>query len=262
MTSGRRQKAAEPDRTMAWMTTYSDMVTLLLAFFVLLFSFSSIDVIEFERVIMSLQQALGMLQGGRTITSVEPMMDVGDARHQQQIEAIQRSQLLAARMQLQGQLSEAGLEEGVTFDLTERGLIIHFTDRVLFESGEAELLPGARDILDLLAPTLENLPNQVRVEGHTDDVPINTFRFPSNWELSTARATNVLRYLLGTAGMSPDNLSAAGYGEHRPRDTNRTDAGRVRNRRVDVVLLRLEAHGTEPVAVSDDLDPDPGGGEL
>ncbi len=256
---------------MEWMTTYSDMVTLLLAFFVLLFSFSSIDVVEFERMIMSLQQALGMLQGGRTISSAEPMMDVGDdrhqqqkmyignARHRQQIEAIQQSQLLAARMILQEQLAEAGLEEGVSFELQERGLIIHFTDRVLFESGEAELLPGAEDILDLLAPTLQRLPNAVRVEGHTDDVPIETFRFPSNWELSTTRATNVLRYLLDTAGMSPGDLSAAGYGEYRPRDTNHTDAGRARNRRVDVVLLRLDAHGTEPDGVSDDEPSDSGG---
>ncbi len=240
------------DRSNEWMTTYSDMVTLLLAFFVLLFSFSTIDTVEFERVIMSLQEALGLLQGGRTVTSAEPLMDVGDSRHREQIEAIQRRQLLEAKIRLQRKLTESGVDEGVSFEMTERGLIMHFTDQVLFESGRAQLRPEALTMLDLLSPTLEDLPNQIRVEGHTDDVPISTLQFPSNWELSTVRATSVLRYLLEIGEFSPQKMSAAGYGEHRPRATNETDEGRAMNRRVDVVLLRLDAHGTEPAAESGD----------
>ncbi len=261
----RKGKEEPADRSLEWMTTYSDMVTLLLAFFVLLFSFSAIDVDEFERVMMSLQQALGMMRGGRTIVSEDPMMDLGHIRdrEREQIEAIQRRQLLEARMIIEQRLSEVDRREDVTFDMTERGLVMHFTDRVLFDSGEAELLPEAREILDALAPTLADLPNEIRIEGHTDHVPINTFRFPSNWELSTARSTSVLRHLLGTDVFKPYQMSAAGYGEYRPRDTNETEAGRARNRRVDVILLRLDMHANqgqaEYVPFEPDEDADSGG---
>lgn len=241
------------------MVTYSDMVTLLLVFFVLLLSFSNIDNARFERAMWSLQNALGLLESGQVLTPTEeqplprvPPRALRDARHQRQIQAMQRDQLMDAKRRLREKLSEADLLDEVSFEMSQRGLAMRFTDRVLFESGRAELKPEARDILDLLAPTLSDLPNHIRVEGHTDDVPIETDRFPSNWELSTARSTNVLRYLLKTGQLPPDEISAAGYGEFRPVTDNETEDGRSQNRRVDVVLLRLGASSSEPSQLESD----------
>jgi len=110
----------------------------------------------------------------------------------------------------------------------------------------------ALKILDEVAPILADIPNHIRVEGHTDDVPISTAQFPSNWELSTARATNVLQYLLEGEVVDPDQLTAAGYGEYRPVASNETEEGRAQNRRVDIVLLRLGAQEYEPRDLRED----------
>lgn len=244
----RRRAQAKSDGSSAdlWLVTYSDMVTLLLAFFVLMLSFSTVDVERFQRTILSLQQALGILTGGRTVVS-EPEMDMGglmkDRRH---LESVQTQQLLSVKTRIQQLLEGAELDGDVDFSLTERGLALSFADQVLFPSGRADLRPEAREILDVVIPVLEDIPNLLRVEGHTDNVPINTPRFPSNWELSAARATNVLRYFLANGGMRPVRLSAAGYGEYRPVASNETVEGRARNRRVDVVILRLGAEEYEP----------------
>lgn len=240
-----------------WLVTYSDMVTLLLAFFVLLLSFSTVDIERFERTILSLQQALGILTGGRTMVS-EPDVDMGsisDRHHRQYLQSLQAYQLLSVRMQIQESLEETGLHEEVDLSLTERGLVLRFADQVLFARGHAEILLSAARILDSLLPVLEEIPNLLRIEGHTCDLPINTARFPSNWELSGARATNVLQYMLANSGIHPERLSASGYGEYRPVASNDDAEGRARNRRVDVVILRLGAAEYEPPSRSPEVKP-------
>ncbi len=246
MIRGRRVRAKQGDSSAdLWLVTYSDMVTLLLAFFVLLLSFSTVDMERFERTILSLQQALGILTGGRTVIS-EPDVDMGGLKDRDHRETVQTYQLLAVRMKIQESLQSAELYEEVEFSFTERGLALSFADQVLFERGRAEIRPAATQILEAVIPVLAEIPNLLRVEGHTCDIPINTPRFPSNWELSAARATNVLQYLLANSGIDPERLSAAGYGEYRSVATNDTAEGRAENRRVDIVLLRLGAADFEP----------------
>jgi len=111
------------------------------------------------------------------------------------------------------------------------------TDQVLFEAGQATLQPDGTAILNLVATALGQIPNRISIEGHTDSRPISTSRFPSNWELSTARATSVLRYLIDVHHLDPARLSAAGFADTRPIDDNSTVAGAERNRRVEVVVL-------------------------
>ncbi len=242
----RGQKKNNPDGS-SWLTTYSDMVTLLMAFFVLMLSFSTVDAAQFDRTMVSLQEALGVLQSGRTIV-VDDSRDLDLSESEQDVheQASQISQLLRVRSQIGSELDEQGFDDHTKFRLTERGLILQFTDQVLFPSGSADLRSEALEVLDALAPNLESIPNQIRVEGHTDNVPIDTPRFPSNWELSTARATNILRHLLGVAEIDSNRMSAAGYGEYRPLAENTTAEGRAQNRRVDIVLLRLGAAQFEP----------------
>jgi len=117
------------------------------------------------------------------------------------------------------------------------GLVIRVPERLFFDSGDASVHPEVIPILNVLAQSLEKIPNSIRVEGHTDNVPINTARFPSNWELSTARATAIIRHFLTHFHFDPNRLSAAGYAEFRPVAVNTNPEGRLQNRRVDVVIL-------------------------
>lgn len=227
-----------------WMTTYGDMVTLILAFFVILFSISSIDAGKFEMALLSLQRALGILPGGRTLSS-EKVVDLGELDRDQQVKMAEIAQLKAIEDLLEGKFKAQGLQEVTSIDLQERGVLVRFLDSVLFDSGQATLKPEARKILGVIAEVAGGVQNHLRVEGHTDDVPISTSYFPSNWELSTARATQVIQFLL-SRGISPERLSAAGYGEYRPIASNETIHGRQQNRRVDMVFLRLSLSGIEP----------------
>jgi chemotaxis protein MotB len=120
---------------------------------------------------------------------------------------------------------------------TGRGLVLSFSEAGSFPLGQAVISPAARRVLLVVADAFRDRPNQIRVEGHTDDVPVRTAVFASNWELSTARATEVVRLLIEEGGIAPERLSAAGYGEHRPRVPNDSPEARARNRRVDLVVL-------------------------
>jgi chemotaxis protein MotB len=152
----------------------------------------------------------------------------------------QEQSLRRAQAQINAAAKRAGLSGTIHTSIDERGLVIRLlTDKVLFASGQAEVEPGALSLLHKIGVILahDNLSNPVRVEGNTDDVPISTAEFPSNWELSTARATAVLEQLIG-GGFPARRLSVAGYGSEHPVTSNDTDYGRSRNRRVDIVVLR------------------------
>jgi chemotaxis protein MotB len=135
----------------------------------------------------------------------------------------------------------------VDLELDPRGLVVSMREAGTFSTGRADLSADAQAVLAELARALAEVGNSVRVEGHTDDVPIHNERFASNWELSTARATGVVAYLL-QQGVPPDRLSAAGYGEFHPREQNDSDANRARNRRVDVVVLNPVTQAREEPA--------------
>ena len=128
-----------------------------------------------------------------------------------------------------------------------RGLVVEVPEAGAFESGKAELSTDAARMMRRVAAMLVGLPNSVRVEGHTDDAPIRTTKFASNWDLSTARATTVVAFLIAGGGVDPTRLSAAGYSQFKPRAGNHTAAGRTRNRRVDLVILNAAtARAEEP----------------
>jgi len=146
--------------------------------------------------------------------------------------------LEAVEQFLQAAAAANGIGDQLGFSLEARGLVLTIvTDQVLFEAGQAALQSSGVTILDLVSTALAEIPNRISIEGHTDSRPISTSRFPSNWELSTARATSVLRYLIDVHHLDGARLSAAGYADTRPIDDNATAAGAVRNRRVEIVVL-------------------------
>ena len=234
MSRDRKKKDNDSEINDDWMTTYGDMMTLLLAFFVLLFSMANIDEEKFDMVIHGLQGRLGVIDGGRTI-SRRDAVDMG----------LEMSDLAAMQLEeLERRIGEyietEGLDDDIILEVDDEGLTIHFTGEILFELGRAEIRPEAREILDRISGFIKTIPNDIMVEGHTDNWPIRTERFPSNWELSTARATNVVRHLIEELDVAPDRLSAAGYSEYRPLRPNDTAENRALNRRVDIVILRLD----------------------
>jgi chemotaxis protein MotB len=133
------------------------------------------------------------------------------------------------------------MQAEVDVQLEAKGLVIRFKDNVLFDSGSADIKVASYDILDFLGELLnsdEFINEQIRVEGHTDNVPIRTSLYPTNWELSTHRASNVVKFFIERAKMLPDRLSASGYSEYHPIATNETAEGRASNRRVDIVVIK------------------------
>ncbi|MFW6386420.1 MAG: OmpA/MotB family protein [Bacillota bacterium] len=217
----------------AWMTTFGDMMTLLLVFFVLMYSFSVMDLEKFEGFISALQNRLGVLEGGKTISD-ESQVNRGSMGEdfnpsQENLEKVMGD--------MQEYVEENELQENVEMEMTEKGLVVRLTGRVLYDIGEAVILPEGRELLAELANAIQDIPNNIMVEGHTDDWPINTEKFPSNWELSTTRATNVIKFMIEELEVDPGRLSAAGYSEYRPLKTNDTAENRAQNRRVEIVIL-------------------------
>jgi chemotaxis protein MotB len=155
-------------------------------------------------------------------------------------------EMTPVRAQLENQLQSELTEGKVRMKEDERGLVISLAEAGFFDPGSAMVQPKALPTIDRIAAVVMSLPHNLRVEGHTDNRPIRTALFPSNWELSTARATQVLQYLISTSGIPPERLSAVGYGEYRPTADNETIEGRAANRRVDLVILGAAALKLEP----------------
>ena len=156
-------------------------------------------------------------------------------------DAIEAEKMNEVQQQVEGMLVKQNLQNDVSVTVRERGLVISINSNVLFNSGSAQLTPASKDLVikiaDILTPLADN---QITVEGHTDTDPIHSSQFPSNWELSTARAVNVLHLLLENPNLKPENLSAIGYGEYRPIAPNDTEADKAKNRRVNIVILKDE----------------------
>ncbi|MDK2865860.1 MAG: chemotaxis protein MotB [Clostridiales bacterium] len=225
-----------------YMATYGDLVTLLMCFFVLLFAFSSIDAQKFEAVMESFQGSAGVLEGGKSLSEAPFVFDaMPESTESSKETVVDQNKLEELKKQVEQYISENQMQAEVDVQLEAKGLVIRFKDNVLFDSGSADIKVASYDILDFLGELLnsdEFINEQIRVEGHTDNVPIRTSLYPTNWELSTHRASNVVKFFIERAKMLPDRLSASGYSEYHPIATNETAEGRASNRRVDIVVIK------------------------
>ncbi len=211
----------------AYMTTYGDMMTLLLTFFVLLLSFSSLRDAKFRRAMGSLKGALGVLPFEQSVIRPERVPIP-------QLTNLQESEIEESIAKLEDMLSDQQLREAVRLQISDRGMTITIDDPVMFESGNAGLRPKAYPILTRVASLARGWPNTIRIEGHTDSDPIRTEKFPSNWELSTARALSILHFFQDDAGFNPRNLVAIGRGEFDPVAFNDTPENKAKNRRIEI----------------------------
>lgn len=228
-----------------WLVSYADFITLLLAFFVTMYSITRLDSEKLYQAQLSIQRALHapVFLGGFPVESgvgEVPAAGLSGDLAGAALQERSRAQLQEVAREVQESFRRQDLEE-VRLLITGRGLVIHLPEFLFFDSGEAALRPESRPLLDKLAGILKKIPNPVAVEGHTDNRPIHTPQFPSNWELSTHRATALVRYFIETHGLHPARFAAAGYGEYAPIADNRDEKGRRLNRRVDIIIKPLVA---------------------
>jgi chemotaxis protein MotB len=216
-----------------WLLTYADLITLLMVFFIVLFAMSELDKKKFEEVAQRLSEAFGgtprlsvLSGGGPGLVAMAAPSVSGQASPPDPLTVL-------------GQELESWSLKSDRFSvrMAERGLIISLVGSAAFDSGSADLRPEYIPVLEAIAIQLRSTPFDIAVEGFTDDDPIRTAEFPSNWYLSTARA-NMVRDYLEHGGVSGERMMVVGYGEQRPAWSNQTPDGKARNRRVDVVVLR------------------------
>ncbi|MCL1790771.1 MAG: OmpA family protein [Peptococcaceae bacterium] len=231
-----RKKAADNhENHERWLITYSDLITLLMVFFVVMYSMSKVDAYKFQAMAEALSISLG---GSQMDIAQHPQgpsfIEEGGPESSASLE---QTSIETLKAKLDAYAQDNAISTRFVADIEERGLVISIQETLLFESGSDILNAQARTILGQISEFLATMPNYIRVEGHTDNLPINSGRFPSNWELSVMRASNVI-HILRTEGVSTLRLSAVGYSEYRPLTSNDTSEGRARNRRVDLVILR------------------------
>ncbi len=242
------KKAPEwpPPGAPAWMATYGDLVTLLLCFFVLLFATSNVDVAKFQEIAQSFNKEITFLEAGGSQGMNElvgsgimelPRIDksINDSKEKNKKVQEELSKLAS---DFKTYFAEKDLSQDVEVTVAEDHVKITFGDGVLFDSGQATLKPSAMEALDAIASELLNHPNNaIKVEGHTDNIPINTAQFPDNMYLSAARSISVLNHFKDVHGFNPERLSQEGFGEYAPIESNDTQEGRAKNRRVDVKIM-------------------------
>lgn len=241
MPMSRKKKNLEEKKSgsPAWMTTFSDLTTLLLTFFVLLYSFSSIDAQKFKDMASALQSVLAgqgsILESGASSGNmpVEEIQSTPDDKSSNQL----NGETKEIYQRVKDFIEKENLGAEVTLRADRRGVIIEIKENILFDSGKAELKSKSMVLLDKLTGLINEFDNEIIVEGHTDNVPIYNEEFSSNWELSVTRATTVVRYFTEEKSVDPKRLSAAGYGEYRPIAPNDNSKNKALNRRVNILIV-------------------------
>jgi chemotaxis protein MotB len=239
----RRRVVQRPDEnsgvTAGWLTTFNDLVTLLMVFFVLLFAIGSRDKLQMKEFQSALQSGLGVLGAGSRVsiavqqsqTPISPLGQLSQSKNETEPE-----DQLAEKDPIDDKFSEFAAQFGINVSYSKQGIHISFEEGFVFDFGQADINAKGFAFLDEMAVLIQQDTYAVRVEGHTDNVPIHTQRFPSNWELSIARAVSVVKYFIDAGKIDPQRLSAVGYGESRPLMANNSPGNRAKNRRVEIVL--------------------------
>lgn len=213
----------------AWLTTFSDLMSLLLCFFVLIVSMSSTDPQEFQKASGSLRGSLGILSESPStmelITVIVP-----------KVADVELGEISTAISKLQDFVETQKQEESIKIVITSQGIAIRILTPLLFDRGMAELRPEGMPYLAKVFDISRGWNNNLRIAGHTDDLPVTTGMFESNWDLSYARARNIILFGINYSGLAPERFSAVGYGEYKPAFPNDTEANRKKNNRIEIFI--------------------------
>jgi len=233
MSKRQKHQQHEEEGGEAWLLPYSDLMTLLLAVFIVLFAVSQVDQAKakdmseaFTEEMMTQSYIISQLNEQETLQNESPNETKSELQKMEELKA-----------ELDAKLESENLALAVTTSIDKRGLVISFNNAIIFEPGSAEIKKENEDSLLEIAKMFQIMDNYIRIEGHTDNVPMNSNIYRSNWDLSAARAANVVRLFTSKTNLSPEKLIAVGYGEYRPIEDNSTDEGRAKNRRIDIIVL-------------------------
>ncbi|WP_028783480.1 flagellar motor protein MotS [Thalassobacillus devorans] len=252
-----RIKKKEEKGAPRWMVTYSDLMTLILVFFILLFSMSQIDLVKFEAISESFRNRMifdfypspvemdnpaeqtDLKENGELSNEFEnPSSEVNSTVRDAEDNELQKEHELNQLVEeVDTFLDNNELNDVISASRTDRGVVLVLQEQLLFDSGEAEVLESGKPFLGKIGTLLKNIPNDISVEGHTDDRPISTFRYPSNWELSGARASSVIRYIAGESNLNRGRFTAVAFGDTHPAVPNDSPENWGKNRRVEIVIL-------------------------
>ncbi|MFC0296154.1 flagellar motor protein MotB [Geobacillus jurassicus] len=231
----------------AWLIPYADLLTLLLALFIVLFASSQIDQKKFQEIARAFSTTFaggtGVLDFQSPIEPITPLTQDEEGQHQEKqpsptVSKEEKEELGQMKAKIDGYIRDNKLTGKLQTSLTDEGLAITIVDDILFDSGSAEVrMKDRRLAAEISALLVMNPPRNVIISGHTDNVPIHNEKFASNWELSVMRAVNFMKVLLENKRLDPRYFSAKGYGEYKPIASNATAAGRMKNRRVEILIL-------------------------
>lgn len=246
----------EKDMSERWLLTYADLITLLMIFFIVMYTISNVDAQKYQIISQSLSGALqpglgGISSGGITSGAGINLEDLIAEGENNKIDP----ELIAAAEEITKLIREKNLQDRVSVSIQERGVVVGLMNTVLFDPGSARIKSEAVSTLVAIGQIANGVHNYIRVEGNTDDVPQSSAQFPSNWELSVIRATEVLKLMIDQSGVSPDKISAVGYGEYRPSVPNTSAENRSKNRKVDIVILSDKLDKSESESASVNLAP-------
>ncbi|MBI5237463.1 MAG: OmpA family protein [Deltaproteobacteria bacterium] len=230
----RKKKHEEHENHERWLVSYADFITLLFAFFTALYAMSSANQAKFKAASHSLSVAFNTFPSAASTMVQEVPFFVETRRPYEAMDFKETNPSRYQRVQAALKDLEKGKKLTLIFDYQR--ITIRISEGMIFEPASDEIVEGGTKVIDEIAAALKELPGNIRVEGHTDNVPVSSGKFPSNWDISTARALKILKYLIDDAGFEPRRLAAIGYGEYRPIASNDTPEGRAKNRRVDILI--------------------------
>ena len=236
----RKKKHEEHDNSERWLVSYADFITLLFAFFVVMYSVSSVNEGKYRVMSESMVLAFTNQKPLGKMSVVELPLEKSTPEMEKQIQ--DRPNDFQVYMKMAVALGGLDISSSdVSIQNSTRGITIKIKDEVAFDSGSVQMNREIIEVLDLIAALVKDLPNLISIEGHTDSVPMRSAQFPSNWELSASRAAALVRYFVNQHQLRSERFSATGYGGERPLESNATPEGRSANRRVEIVILRETA---------------------
>jgi len=228
----RKNGADEHENLERWLLTYADLITLLLAFFIMMYTFSKQDAQKYNEVTAHLKSIFSGGSGIAKKGNSEGKLPV-DLQMQAGSNAMIEERI---KQEFREIADENGLKNNITVFTDARGVVVRIMDKAFYDEGKADLKQGAKNALDKIIPIMKDIKNHIRIEGHTDNTPISKGEFKSNWELSVRRATEVVRYIVEKGPIAPDRISATGYAEYRPIVSNDTAENKALNRRVEIII--------------------------
>lgn len=219
-----------------WMVTFADLVTLILVFFILLFSMSQIDIVKFKALAQSFRQQAAFDNQSSIVPGEYPSEEMEKEVASKEKEEEKEDSLDELAKEVQQYLKEKGIEDLATANRTERGVVLVLQENILFNTADAVVVEEAHSFLHEIGEMLETKSNIIKIEGHTDNRPIQNNYYPSNWELSSARASSVIRFLSESHDIDPSRFVAVGYGDTRPLVPNTNSENMQKNRRVEIII--------------------------